>query len=208
MNGSTPLKVPVASPDSGSSRKPRDVVPGRSTPGGGSRRYVQSQQLVRNLDQLGSYDSNTAAFRISIPSSRLHAKVTVGMVPLSGEWIDLPQSGIAAWSMDIREFSRTDEGRYVPGGLVAQGLILPNSWEAVTLSAEWRGTITVPFQYLSDGLPTDGTGLFSTADLYVVAEWEPAAGESPIPDDELELLFGACRLTVDQAITVFSQVGA
>jgi hypothetical protein len=206
MNG--PLKVPVTSPDSGSRRQPRDVVPGRSTPGGGSRRYVQAEQLVRNMDDRGSYAENLARFRISIPSSRLHAKITIGAVPLSGEWIDLPQSGISAWTMDIREFARTDEGRYVPGGLVVQGLVLPNSWEAITLSAEWRGTITVPFQYLADGVPTDGTGLFSTCDLYVVAEWEPAAGESPIPDDELELLFGACRLTVDQAITVFSLVGA
>ena len=193
MIGSVPLKSPVASPDSGSERKPRDVVPSHSTPQGGSRRYCLAQPLVTNLAN-GSYTNNLAAWRTSIPSARLHHKVTTGYAPTSGEYSNqFPQSGAGAWKEDIREWARTDEGVYVPGGLIVQGLVLPNSWEAITMSAEWRGVVTVP---------TGGTGVVPGI-LWVVAEWEIPAGESPMPDDELELLFSACRLQVDAALIVF-----
>jgi hypothetical protein len=194
-----PLKVPVTTADQAAS-----VVPSSSTPAGGSRRYILDEILVTNR-ATGNWSDNLARFKVSIPSARLHVKVTLGYKPYDGEFLVLPPSGISAWKMDIREFARTDKGQYIAGGLVVQGLVLSDSWEAVTLSREWRGAVTVPLTHLdSESVEVPGTGLLRMGDLHVVAEWEPAAGDAPIGDVELAGLFSACHLTIDTALVVFS----
>jgi hypothetical protein len=101
----------------------------------------------------------------------------------------------------MREWSRTSKGLYIPGVQVFQTMALPSSWEAVTMSQEWRFDMVVP---LTHGEDESGTGMVLAGKVYVVAEWEPVAAAGDMSDDELRLLFSACRLNVDQAISSFS----
>ena len=74
------------------------------------------------------------------------------------------------------------------GNPVIQSLPIPRTYEATTMSDEWRGTVTVPSSSV-------GTGI-SSGVLYLIGSWEPAPGDN-IDHDELQQLFGACRIQAD-----------
>jgi len=169
---------------------------------GGSRRYVLDEVLATNR-ATGTYSAGTALARTSIPSARLHHKVTIGFKGFTTETVDFPQSGVGMWGIAIQEWARTARGIYVPGAQLVTNLAAPNSWEAVTLSRQWRIAVTVPTQHEGDEGPVAGTGLAAAGQLIIVAEWEPAAGDD-ISDRDLANLFAACHLEVQSAPIVSS----
>jgi hypothetical protein len=151
----------------------------------GGRRYVHDLvELVVNGDS-GLYDQvTTAPFRVSLPSARLHTKVVCSYLPFGGESTPFPQSGAGAWTVTLEEWNRTNKGLYLQGTQIfTTPQPVPFSYEAVTISDQWRGAVTVPA--LGTGIPP---GV-----LYLWAAWEPAAGDN-IADDELQKLFAACSV--------------
>ncbi len=163
---------------------------------GGARRYVQTENLFRNLAAAGTYATHTAGADIWIPSTRLVTIVTLGFIPDAAEDAVIP----AGWVATIDAWGKTDTkgaygGRKVRGNSIVPGPVgalptqLPYSYEAVTGVDLWRIKVTVP---------AGGTGL--AADGYLVASvsWEPAPGESSMSDGELAHIFQSCKVFPNQ----------
>jgi hypothetical protein len=167
------------------------ILPINNTPQGGRRRLTYSQTLVTNSGS-ALYTDLEARFQLDIPSCRLHTKVSVGYRPFNAEETPFAQSGPLAWLWRLDEWARTERGLLVPGNNIFASRAVPSSWEAITLSDQWRGIVTVP---------ADDTELALDGDLLVVATWEPAAG-ADIDDRELAQLFQACHLRVTKALQV------
>lgn len=173
-------------------RSTSPVLPVNNTPQGGRRRLVQSVTLATNTGAF-EYTDVTAGCQADLPSCRLHTKLSIGFRPYTSEETPFPQSGALAWTWRLDEWVRNENGLLIPGGNVFTARAIPSSWEAVTLSDQWRAVVTIPNDPGS-GIPVDG-------ELFATAIWEPAAG-AVIPDDELRALFQACHLRATHAVSV------
>lgn len=180
------------------------ILPVQGPNAGGERRLVKEELLVKNrLTGSNAYFANRVArARTTIPSVRLHHKVTLSYRPYQAEEEIPPQSGNGSWPISIREFARDSYGRWIGGATVIQNLMLPNSWEAATLSREWRIALDVPTEY---DVESAGTGMEFAGEVWIVAEWEPVAA-APMSDEELARLFSLCNLQVDNAVNSVSSV--
>jgi hypothetical protein len=164
---------------------------------GGQRRYVRSTQLLRNVAGAGAYTTNTVPFTVRLPSTRLLNILTIGFRPDTAEDAVIPNT----WTLALNAWARTDReaggflvrgNGIIPGPFVVPN-ILPISYEAVTGVDEWRGIVTVPL---------GGTTLEVTGNLWLTVSWEPAAGESQMPDAELEKILKLAQIT-GGGLTVF-----
>lgn len=180
---STALHRPPMTANRGSNPIP---MPG-NIPGGGSRRFVQSEVLIMNASA-GVYTDVDARFVINNPSVRMRLKVALGYKP-DGAEVTFPQSGTGAWYLRLDARDRTKEGLILLTNNIVTNLPLPTSYEASTMNDQWLGTVTVP------SLP--GTGIASGL-LYVIAAWEPDAGWAGT-DQELQRIFAACTMQVVQS---------
>lgn len=166
---------------------------------GGSRRYVQTERILRNEAGSTAYGARTSTFRVRHPSTRLHGIIWVAFLPDVGEDATIP----ATWAVSLDAWGRTGSERYgarlhrgnsiIPGPF-ALPTTLPMSYEAVTAVDEWRGLVTIP---------AAGSGLATAGDLVVTAAWEPAPGATDISQQELEKLFQSCKVQPGNGITVF-----
>lgn len=169
------------------------IAPSGNPLQGGERRYVQSLSLFANGSGSGAYTTREAEFEIWIPSTRLLTIANIGFLPDTAEDAVIPAGWIAI--MDV--WAKTDthgfgQGRrfrgnsIVPGpGPVLRPTQLPWSWEAQTGADQWRGKATVP---------AGGTGLAVSGYLVISVSWEPGAGESAMPTEELRRIFQSCKL--------------
>lgn len=150
----------------------------------GMRRYVSPSEILVDNTGGASYTNTVARFRLTNPSARLHVKIVIAYEPYTGaEALAFPQAGAGAWLLYLEEWNKTSKGKVLQGNPVIQSLPIPRTYEATTMSDEWRGTVTVP---------SSGTGIAAGV-LHLIGSWEPAAGDN-IDHDELQQLFGACRI--------------
>jgi len=169
---------------------------------GGERRYVLSDVLLNNVSGSGSYSVLTSPFEIWHPSTRLHACMTIGFLPETGEDATIP----ATWSWRMDAWGKTSRerfgGRRIRGNEIVPGFCvlpttIPASYEAVTGVDQWRGSVTVP---------SGGTGLATTGALIITVTWEPIAS-AVISDAELERIFQTCKLFGGNGATVYQTSG-
>ena len=170
--------------------RPRDVVPGQGPIGGGSRQKVQTEQLLVVLPGPTGGSTDTCSFDVFVPSSRLALLVAVTFIPDGFEDVALP-TGVGAWNLTLDawiQLARQQGGSWTRANQIIPATPIPTSQEvSTTLVKKWRGTVTLPF-------PAGG----QPGKVYVTAVWEPAPGESTMPDSELTHLFGTCQVIVLQ----------
>ncbi len=184
------------------------VVPTRNPVFAGKRRYVKSYEMIVN-GAAGAYTNTTVRFRVRIPSDRLHAIAYWTFEPATSEDAAFPTdvTNVAAWVITMDAWCRLENGKPTRAnnifGTRVAALPVPNSWESVTGVYEWRGTVTVPAIDAIGGVESNtGTGI-GPGTLWLTVYWEPAAGESMMPDDELEALFNSCHAEVNGALSTF-----
>lgn len=168
--------------------RPRDVT-GQGPIGGGSRQKVQTELLVTNLNADITQTQTAFSFDVIIPSARLACIVAVTFKPDDTEDTAFPTSGPTAWVVQLdawMQLSREQGGSWTRANQIIPSTPIPTSQEvSTTLVRKWRGTVTTP-----------NPGGVVPGKLYVTACWEPAPGESNMPDAELQQLFGSCQVTV------------
>lgn len=198
---------------------PHEIVPGR-IPGmpilptrspvlpqgqpaqGGPRRKTQSELLFTNTDQVNAVRINSAGFIVRNPSVRLVCMLAVTFAPIASDDLTVPQTGAGAWLLTLDAWirlSRDAGGRVTRANNIITSQPLPWAMNEPSQGVdEIRGTVVPPW------LPGTGT---DPSSVYVTATWEPAPGESSIPDDELQQMFGlATVLTYNGG--VISEFGA
>lgn len=187
------------------------VVPTRNPVFAGKRRYAKSYELVLNGSS-GSYTNTTVRFIVRIPSDRLHAIAFWTFEPVAAEDATFEDdvANPAAWLIAMDAWCRLENGKPTRAnnifGTRIAALPVPNSWESVTGVFEWRGTITVPaIDAIGGSESGTGTGVVPGT-LWLTVYWEPAAGESDMPQEELEALFNSCHAEVQGMLVTF-QVG-
>lgn len=163
-------------------------VTGQLPAGGGSRQKVQSELLITNGTDAQS--GTTFTFDVLIPSARLACLVSATFVPDDTEDTDaFPTSGPSAWTLELDawvQLSKERGGNWTRANQIIPATPIPTSQEvSTTLVRRWRGTVTVP----------NPAGVVAGR-LYITALWEPAPGESYMPDAELEHLFHLCQVNV------------
>jgi len=175
-------------------RSPSPVLPSGQPAQGGPRRKTKSVILVRN-NQNGSYalplnGNSAASFIVRNPSVRLVCMVAVTFAPDTSDDFAFPQGGGSAggvWFLTLDAWiriSREEGGRVTRANNIVTNQPLP--WAINEPSQgldELRGIVTPPLTN------TGGTNT-PPGNLYVTATWEPAPGESDIPDAELQQMFG------------------
>jgi len=167
------------------SRDPRDVapvVPMRSTPAGGKRRFTKSDIVINNSGTVGT--NPTAFCRATNPSARLMIGLAWGFQPFTAEDT---VAGLAAWTVQIDGWKRLESGLLVRVNTVQMPTSLPFSFDTVSSIDEFRSTVTVP--------SANASGV-TAGYLWFTATWEPAPGEGNMPDDDLRQLFNACQIAV------------
>lgn len=180
-------------------RSPSPVLPQGQPAQGGPRRKTRSEPLIRN-NATGTYNlpllNDTAAgFTVRNPSTRLVCLVAVTFSPDASDDAALPQSGQGAWLLTLDAWirlSREQGGRITRANNIVTNQPLP--WainEPFQALDELRGVVVSPF--FSEG--SRGTNT-DPGTWYVTATWEPAPGESCIPDDELQQMFGLADIVV------------
>lgn len=184
------------------------VVPTRNPVFGGKRRYVKSYELIVNGTS-GAYTQTSVNFRVRIPSDRLHAIAYWTFEPVAAEDATFEDdvTNVAAWTISMDAWCRLENGRPTRAnnifGTRVAALPVPNSWESVTGVFEWRGTVTVPaIDAIGGSESGSGTGVVPGT-LWLTVYWEPAAGESTMPQEELEALFNTCHCEVNGGISTF-----
>lgn len=161
------------------------VLPQGQPAQGGPRRKTQSELLFTNTDQVNAVRINSANFIVRSPSVRLVCLWAVTFQPNAADDLTVPQSGTGAWLLTADAWirlSREAGGRVTRANNIVTGQPLPWAMNEPAQGVdEFRGVVTPPW------LPGTGTDPCS---VYVTATWEPAPGESDIPDAELQQMFG------------------
>lgn len=180
---------------------PSPVLPQGQPAQGGPRRKTRTEILVR-VNQNGSYalplNANSAAgFVVRNPSPRLVCLAALTYGPDASDDILLPQSGVGAWLVTMDAWirlSREHGGRLTRGNNIVTNQPLP--WainEPFQALDELRGVVTVP-------ITNNGGTNTAPGNLYLTATWEPAPGESRIPDVELQQMLGLADIVVQGGI--------
>ncbi len=175
------------------------VLPQGQPAQGGPRRKTQSELLVTNTDQVNAVQLASASFIVRNPSVRLVCLVAITFAPIATDDITVPQSGTGAWYLTMDAWirlSREAGGRVTRANNIITKQALPWSMNEPSQGIdEIRGVVAPPW------LPGTGTDPCS---VYVTATWEPAPGESSIPDAELQQMFGlATVLTTGGTVSEF-----
>lgn len=168
------------------------VVPIGEPAQGGPRRKVQTEDLAVNVQ--GNGTNSALSFVVRTPSTRLITLVSVTFRPAVAEDIDTAFFPVG-WFLKLDAWIRASQEK--GGFLMRANNIVTNQTLPWSLNEpaqgidEIRGVVTAPN-------PTQ----LPVGILYVTATWEPAPGESSIPDEELRKLFGVCTVLVNGG-TVF-----
>lgn len=171
-------------------RNPHDVapvVPMRSTPAGGRRRFTKSEIVVNNNGS-NATTAIKAFCRATNPSARLMIGLAWGFQPNTAEDTTV---GLGAWTVQIDGWKRLESGLLVRVNTLQMPIALPFSFDTVTTVDEMRCTVTVPNGNVSGVI---------AGNLWFSATWEPSPGEGNMPDDELRHLLNACQIAVQGAV--------
>lgn len=169
------------------------VLPQGAPAQGGPRRKTLTELIFRN-DLSGSNPNlNTCNLVIRTPSTRLITMLAVTFKPDDSEDIstaNFPAGFFLTFDAWIRA-SREIGGFLMRANNIITNTLLPFGLnEPLQGIDEIRGTLTLPFP---TGLPGGS--------CYLTATWEPAPGESSIPDRELQTLFGVCTISTTGGLT-------
>lgn len=159
------------------------VLPQGQPAQGGPRRKTQSEQLFVNQADVPNIRIASASFIVRNPSVRLVCMVAVTFAPVATDDVTfaVPATWVVTMDAWIR-LSREAGGKATRANNIVTNQPLP--WalnEPAQGIDEIRGVVVPPW---SPGTTTD------PCTVYVTATWEPAPGESSIPDAELQQMFG------------------
>lgn len=177
------------------------VLPQGQPAQGGPRRKTQSELLIVNQADTPAIQLASASFIVRNPSVRLVCLVAVTFAPVASDDITIAQSGAGAWLLTMDAWirlSREAGGRLTRANNILTDVPLPWAMNEPAQGVdEFRGVVVPPW------LPGTST---DPASVYVTATWEPAPGESSIPDAELQQMFGLATVSTNGGLV--SQFGA
>lgn len=167
--------------------QPREVAPNGDPVGGGVRRKVKGALLFSNAASGLNTSAMPLMFDVTIPSTRISIGVAVTFDPDNSDDAAFPTSGSTAWNVQLDAWVNLDNqrfGRLTRANQIMAPTPIPTMWEVESTTVKkWRGTVTIP----------NPAGV-AAGRLWATAYWEPAPGESKMPDAELQQLFAACDI--------------